>query len=115
MSFPELGIMCTFYALALVSSFQTWLNVIIPTLPLHRGWDLVNDTTTTTIVVVTEEEGVMEEEVEDKEKQLKDENDNGNGNDTNNTVVVVVFPTNTPTIHSPINAPTDGTTTTTHL
>ena len=25
----------------LVSSFQTWLNVIIPTFPRHRGWDLV--------------------------------------------------------------------------
>ena len=44
MECPVLCIMCTFYAIALVSSFQTWRNVIILTFPRHRGWDLVTYT-----------------------------------------------------------------------
>ena len=43
MAFPELGIMSTFYAIALVSSFESWQNVIIQTLPRQLGWDHVSN------------------------------------------------------------------------
>ena len=63
-----------------------------------------NDTTTTTVICVAKEEGMMAKQEEDKEQLLKDNNDNGNGNDTNDLRK-----------HSPTNAPTNVTiTTTTH-
>ena len=41
MPFLVLDIMGTFYAIALWSSFEMWINVIIQTFPLHLGWDHV--------------------------------------------------------------------------
>ena len=39
MECPKLCIIGTSYSIAFLLSFQTWLNVIIGTLPHHQGWD----------------------------------------------------------------------------
>ena len=52
MECPILGIMCIFYVIALWSSFQTFVNVIIPTFPCQLRWDHVQNIMSYTEILI---------------------------------------------------------------